>query len=70
MFNTEKFIEFICDEFPVVFTGNYGWCREWLENLVKWVTETYDGKKDTIIATLDSILPEVTEEEIEKFWEK
>lgn len=67
-FDSEKFIEYMHSEFPTVFkNGDIYFTREWLENTVKWVTETYSNK-DTICATLNSILPEIEEEEIFQFW--
>lgn len=69
LFNEEKFVEYMVITFPSVFGGNNHYEREWLENMLQWVIETYEGNKDTIIAVIDSMLPEVTEEEISQFWE-
>lgn len=55
------------EEFPTIFKGDRGYEREWLENLIQWVAETYECKKETIIATLVSILPKIEEDELEQF---
>lgn len=69
MFNEEKFATYMIEEFPPVFDGFRFYERQWLENTLQWITETYEGKKGTIIAAICSILPEVEEEEVLKFWE-
>lgn len=69
MFNEEKFVKYMMKTFPSVFDGNGFYEREWLENMLQWITETYESNKDTIITVICAMLPEVTEEEISNFWE-
>ena len=67
-FDSNGFIIYMHSEFPKVFNnGDIYFTRDWLENTVKWVTETYSNK-DTICATLNSMLPEIEECEIYQFW--
>lgn len=69
MFNKEKFVAYMIEEFPSVFDGLRFYERYWLENMLQWITETYEGEKGTIIAVICSMLPEIEEEEVLKFWE-
>lgn len=69
MFNKEKFIGYMIEKFPAVFGTFITFEVEWLENTLQWITETYEGKKETIIFAICSMLPEIEVEEVLEFWE-
>ena len=68
--NVNEFIKYMHNEFPSVFKGMAYFQREWLENTVQWVTETYENDYEKQMAALESMLPEIEEEEIIKFWKE
>lgn len=67
MIDQEKLIQYIYEEFPSVFNSS-SYCREWLENTIQWIAETYEADNDRIKATICSILPEIEEDELTPFF--
>ena len=65
-FDSKGFSEYMYDNFPSVFEQPFA--REWLENTLQWVTETFENDPEKVIINLNSMLPyEVEIEEIENF---
>lgn len=67
MFESENFIGYIRSEYA--FTNMF--VMELLENLLQFITETFDGDKERTLAAINSCLPyEITENEIADFWKE
>jgi len=66
-FDDESFIEYMREEFPEVFLGNRFYEEEWLENLIKYGLETFENEYERFLTFMVSILPEVEEEDLNKF---
>lgn len=64
-FDDEKFVGYMHEEFPQVFSNFYE--REWLENVVQYGLETFENEYERFSAFMISILPEIEEEDLIKF---
>ena len=67
VFDKYGFIEYLRDEFPSVFNGSYQFVSELLGNLIAYIMCNNDTP-DEVTECLLSIIPEITKEEIERFW--
>ena len=67
MFEVDNFIGYIHSEYA--FTNMF--IMELLENLLQYLTETFEGDKERTLAAINSCLPyEITEDEIAGFWKE